>query len=80
MSNTQAYLELIFYLGLVLSLPFFFRVCILVGRLFSIYVFPPKSISIEIKRSDGRLIKKKINIADDEALVKAVLRSTGRVL
>lgn len=80
MTETQAYLELLFMLGVVVLLPFFWRVCYLVGQLFITYLFPPKTITIEVKRANGQIVKQKINIADNEALVDALLHSTGKVV
>jgi len=78
MTETEAYLELLFYLGVILSLPFFWRACYLFGRLFVTYVFPPKTITIEVKKTNGQTVKEKVIIADNEALVNALLQSTGK--
>jgi hypothetical protein len=78
MSEYDAYLSLIIMLGLLISLPFFYRVCFQLGKLFVVKFFPPKYITLEIKRLDGTTEKTNIALEDNDALVKALLASTGR--
>ncbi|WP_434927986.1 hypothetical protein [Shewanella sp. HL-SH2] len=80
MTEYEAYIKLIMMLGLVLSMPFFYRVCFLLGKIFILKFFPPKYLTIEVKRLDGSVELTKVKISDNEALVDALLHSTGRQL
>lgn len=78
MTDYEAYIKLLMMLGLILSMPFFYRLCFLLGKLFIIKFFPPKFLTIEVEHIDGSIELKKVRIADNEALVDAILHSTGR--
>lgn len=80
MTEYEAYIQLIMMLGLVISMPFFYRVCFLIGKLFVLKFFPPKYLTVEVKRLDGSIELTKVKISDNEALVDALLHSTGRQL
>lgn len=80
MTEYEAYIQLIMMLGLVISMPFFYRACFLVGKLFILKFFPPKYLTIEVKHLDGSVELTKVKISDNEALVNALLHSTGRQL
>ncbi|NQY07765.1 MAG: hypothetical protein HRT68_16600 [Flavobacteriaceae bacterium] len=77
MSETDAYLQLIAMSGLILSIPFFWRVCFSLGKLFIVKFFPPKYLTIEIENLNGEIKKKRVNINDNKALIEALLLSTG---
>jgi hypothetical protein len=80
MSETEAYLQLIAMAGLILLTPFFWRICLLLGKAIIIYGFPPKVITLEIKKANGKISKIKINTEDDDALIEAILNCTGRIV
>ena len=80
MTETQAYIELVLYLGTILSLPFIFRVFSALGKLAVIFFFPPKTVTFEIKLKNGHVVKKKVNIADNKELIDTILSSNGRVI
>lgn len=80
MTEYEAYIQLIMMLGLVISMPFFYRVCFLIGKILILKFFPPKYLTIEVKRLDGSIELTKVNISDNEALVNALIHSTGRQL
>lgn len=78
MSEYDAYLSLIVMLGLLVSSPFFYRLCFFLGKLFIVNFFPPKHITLEIKMLDGKTVRTKVSLEDNDALVRALLNSTGR--
>lgn len=78
MTETDAYLQLIAITGLIFSTPFIWRVCFSFGKLIITKFFPPKFITIEIELPNGTKKEKKVNIDDNEALVEALLLSTGK--
>ena len=80
MTEVEAYMELALYLGIILSLPFIFRVFKMLGKFAVIYFFPPKTITFEIQLLDGSLVHKEIRISDNKALIDAVLNNSGRVI
>lgn len=73
MTESDAYLQLALYLGVLLSLPFFWSVGRAFGRFIVYKFFPPKFITIKIKRLDNSIEKRKVEIDDVDALVKALL-------
>lgn len=80
MTETEAYLQIFTIIGLIMLAPFLWRICFLVGKLFIVTFFPPKFITIEIKKANGDIASETISLEDDEALVDALLRSTGKVI
>ena len=78
MTDTDAYLQLIAMAGLIISTPFFCRVCFSLGQLFIVKFFPPKFLTIEVKYLDGKIENRKVNIHDNKALTEALLMSTGK--
>jgi len=80
MTEFEAYTWLATVLGLILSMPFFYRTCILLGKIIALKFFPPKFLTVEVRRLDGTIEVVKVKIADNEALVDALLHSTGRKL
>tara|TARA_R110002050_G_scaffold158063_2_gene286858 strand:+ start:1778 stop:2023 length:246 start_codon:yes stop_codon:yes gene_type:complete len=80
MTEYEAYIKLIMMLGLVLSMPFFYRACFLFGKIIIVKFFPPKYLTVEVKKIDGTIELTKVNIDDNKALVNALLQSTGRPL
>jgi hypothetical protein len=80
MTETEAYLQLFTIIGLIMSVPFLWRICFLAGKLFIVKFFPPKFIIIEIKKANGDVVNETISLEDDEALVDALLRSTGKAI
>ena len=49
-------------------------------KIFIVKFFPPKFITIEIKKDNGEIVNEIVDFEDDEALVEALLRSTGKVI
>lgn len=78
MSEYDAYLSLIIMLGLIISSPFFYRACYLLGKLFIVKFLPPKFIVLEVKRIDGSIEVTKVPLVGNEELVGALLASTGK--
>ena len=80
MSETEAYLQIIAMVGLMLLIPFFWRICIVLGKAIIIYGFPAKTITLEIQKADGQIKKIKVNTEDDDALIEAILNCSGRIV
>ena len=80
MTETEAYLQLFTIIGLIMSAPFLWRICFLVGKLFVVNFLPPKFITIEIKKANGEVVSEKVSLENEEALVDALLRSTGNII
>ena len=80
MSEYEAYTQLIMMIGLVISVPFFIKTCLIIGKFLALYLFPPKYLTVEVTRVDGTVEVTKVKIDDNKALVEALLKSTGRVI
>lgn len=80
MTESEAYLQLFTIIGLIMTAPFLWRIGFLVGKIFIVKFFPPKFITIEIKKDNGEIVNEIVDFEDDEALVEALLRSTGKVI
>ncbi|WP_394493553.1 hypothetical protein [Shewanella sp. ENK2] len=79
MTENEAYIQLLIMLSLILSLPFFYRVCYTIGKIVMVKYFPPKYVNIEVVENNETTISK-VNIDDNKALIDALLKSTGRKL
>jgi len=80
MFEANAYLNIILTISFLCSAPFLWRVCCVVGKLFIVIFFPPKFVTIEIEKDNGEIVNEVIDLNDGEALVEALLRSTGKPL
>lgn len=80
MTEVEAYLDLALYLGIIISLPFIFRVFKMLGKLAVIYFFPPKFITFEVKLKTGETITKKVEIKNNKELIETILNANGRVI
>lgn len=80
MTETEAYLQIIAMVGLILLIPFFWRIGILLGKAIIIYGFTVKNITLEIEKSNGKVEKVKINVEDDDALIEAILNCSGKII
>jgi len=80
MTETEAYLQLFTIIGLIMSAPFLWSICFSLGKLFVVNFLPPKFITIEIKKANGEVVNEKVSLENDEALVEALLRSTGKII
>ncbi len=73
MTETEAYIQLIYMVGIVLCLPYLlFRLAPALAKIVAARFFPPKFIDVEIVEGD-RTIKKRISLEDDDELVSALL-------
>ena len=61
-------------------MPFLWRFCCVVSKLFIVTFFPPKFITIEIEKDNGEVVEEVVCLEDGDALVEAILRSTGKVI
>jgi len=80
MTDFQAYMQLLFMAGVILSLPFIWHVCSALGKLIIINYFPPKFIDIEIQDEHGKKYIRKVEVANNEELIDALSQATGRII
>ncbi len=78
MSEYEAYFQLIMMIGIVFSMPFFYRVCFLLGKFITLHFFPPKYLTVQIVKSEGDVQLTKVKIDDNKALVEALLQATEK--
>lgn len=75
MSETEAYLQLIVMVGILACLPYCGYVFYNIGRWLTAKLFPPKYLKIEITDESGNTRIVKIDLDDDEELVKKLLNT-----
>jgi hypothetical protein len=80
MTEIDAYMQLLFMAGVILSLPFVWHVFSALGKLFIINFFPPKYINIEIQDEQGKKHIRKVVIANNQELIDALSQATGRII
>lgn len=78
MSEFEAYIQLIMMIGLVLSMPFFYKICLVLGKFMALTLFPPEHLTIEVTKVDGSVEVTKVKIDDNQALVEAIIKSNWR--
>ncbi|WP_289096652.1 hypothetical protein [uncultured Pseudoalteromonas sp.] len=78
MSETEAYIQLIIMVGIILCLPYIWvSVIPTVAKIISAKFFPPKFIDVEIIDGD-HITFKRINLENDEELINALLSVEGK--
>ena len=80
MTESEAYLDLFLILGILLTLPFIWRLFTALGEAFVVKFFPPKTITFEIKLASGKTTTKKVNLENDKELIDTILSQNGRVI
>ena len=80
MTELEAYAQLTLILGSIMILPFIFRLFYVLGQLFVIKFFPPKYITLELKKASGEKVVQKIPADDAKKLIKFVNNKRARVL
>ena len=77
MSETEAYIQLIAMVGILLCLPYCGFVFYSIGKLVAAKLFPPKYLKIEITDESGNTRTVTIDLDDDRELVKKLLSTKG---
>ncbi|TMO72737.1 hypothetical protein CWC17_13000 [Pseudoalteromonas sp. S3785] len=75
MSETEAYIQLIAMVGILLCLPYCGYVFYNIGKLITAKLFPPKYLFIEITDEEGLVRIEKIDLEDNQELIKKLLRA-----
>ncbi|MDQ2043428.1 hypothetical protein NRL14_06755 [Pseudoalteromonas sp. 20-92] len=75
MSETETYIQLIAMVGILLCLPYCGYVFYNMGRWVTAKLFPPKYLKIEITDESGNTRIVKIDLDDDEEIVKKLLNT-----
>lgn len=75
MSETEAYIQLIPFVGILLCLPYCGYVFYSIGKLITAKLFPPKYLFIEITDEEGLVRIEKIDLEDNQELIKKLLSS-----
>jgi hypothetical protein len=77
MSETEAYIQLAFMVGILLCLPYASWIFYALGKVLAVKLLPPKFISLEIIDQQKNKKRIKVPLDDPDELVKALLKSRG---
>ncbi|MEG3756879.1 hypothetical protein V5096_02860 [Pseudoalteromonas carrageenovora] len=77
MSETEAYIQLIAMVGILLCLPYCGYVFYNIGRWATAKLFPPTYLTIEITDETGTIRFERIDLKNDEELVNKLLLARG---
>ena len=73
MTETDAYLQLIIMMSVLILLPFIYKVFFALGRLLVVKFFPAKYLTIEVKRLDGSACTQMVDMKNNQELVDLLL-------
>lgn len=74
MSETEAYTQLALMIGILLCIPFLWRLFFSLGKSLMEHFFPPEFITIEIKKLDGTIETKKVKFEDGVEIIESLLK------
>lgn len=77
MSETEAHIQVIAMVGILLCLPYCGYVFYNIGRWLTVKLFPPQHLTIEITDENGTVRFEQIDLKDDEELVNKLLLARG---
>jgi hypothetical protein len=77
MSETEAYIQLTFVVGILLCLPYASWAFFVLGKVLIAKFFPPKFISLEITDLDKNKRIVNVSLNDPDDLMKALLKCQG---